>query len=274
MPTPHPNATRRRLTTGIAALVVGRSVAAPATATSGFTLFDGLGHRGKPNLQRLGLRPLQWVGNIWSGGHSHEQVDEPAVAQALRQLPRSTESIYLDIEDWPVLRQPAAVREASIAKLVRVADLTRQLRPDLKFGFYGLPPAITYWPLVAEAPGERADWVQTNQLLEPLAQRVDFIFPSLYTFYRDRKGWLTYADATLTAARRYGKPVYPFLWFQYHDSNRLLRDREIDAEAWVEELRFCRQRADGLVLWGGDQQGWSESAAWWQAVRTEFGLQS
>ena len=272
MPTRRPDRTRRRLTTGLAALIVGRSVAVTAGPAATFPLFDGLGHRGKPAMRRLGLKPLQWVGNIWHSGARHAEVDEAAVTQALNQLPPDTESYYLDIEDWPVLRQQPAVRAASISKLLRVADLARRLRPQAKFGFYGLPPAITYWPLVTDSPADYADWVQSNQLLGPLAERVDYIFPSLYTFYRDRKGWLTYADATLRAARQYGKPVYPFLWFNYHDSNRLLRDREIDPEAWTEELRFCRDHADGLVLWGGYQQGWSESAPWWQAVRKDFGL--
>jgi hypothetical protein len=237
-----------------------------------FELFDGLLHRGKPNLRRLGLRPLPWVGNIWRGGGPQDRLEEGGVRTALEQLSPGTDAFYFDIEAWPVLRQPADVRARNIRRLLEVADIARQQMPNAQFGFYGLPPAITYWPLVDERPAEYADWLECNRLLEPLAASVDFIFPSLYTFYRDRSGWIKYAEATLTAARQYGKPVYPFLWYEYHDSNPLLRGQELDSNAWIEELQFCRARAHGIVLWGGSESGWSERARWWQAVRAEFRL--
>jgi hypothetical protein len=266
-----PNRTRRLLTTSLAVLA-GAGIIEPAYSLAEFALFDGLGHRGKPNLQRLGLRPLAWVGNIWRDGISHDTVDEEGVRLALKHLPRGIEAFYLDIEAWPVLHVSPAIRDESIRKLLRVADLVRGHMPSAKFGFYGLPPAITYWPLVDNRPSEYAGWIEANRHMEPLAERVDYIFPSLYTFYVDRPGWLTYANATIKAARHYGKPVYPFLWYQYHDSNSLLRDHEIADDAWNEELRFCHAHADGLVLWGGSG-GWSESAAWWQSVRREFQIQ-
>jgi hypothetical protein len=245
----------------------------PPPGAKPFELFDGLLHRGKPGPRRLGLRPMTWVGNLWRSGKAGEELDEEGVRAALRQLPPDTDAFYLDIEAWPVLNQPAAARQRHVEQLLRVADLARATVPRAQFGFYGLPPAITYWPLVDPARVvEYADWVASNRLLEPLAERVDFILPSLYTFYRDREGWLKYADATLKAARTYRKPVYPFLWNEYHDSNFFLGGRQLDVDAWVEELRFCRAHADGIVLWGGSGEGWSNSAPWWQAVRSEFGL--
>jgi hypothetical protein len=272
------NCTRRSLIAALSLLAGARALgAASALPTSAvgskrFELFDGLGHRGKPDPRRLGLQPLAWVGNIWLGGKAQETLDEAGVRAALRQLPAGTDAFYLDIEAWPLLGQLGAVRERHVEQLLRVADLARENMPRAQFGFYGLPPVITYWPLVDGKRGEYTDWIACNRLLEPLAERVDFILPSLYTFYRDRGGWLKYAEATLAAARAYRKPVYPFLWYEYHDSNFLLRGQPVDIDAWIEELKFCRARADGIVFWGGDHRGWSDSAPWWQAVRTEFGL--
>lgn len=37
-----------------------------------------------------------------------------------------------------------------------------------------------------------------------LAEHVDFVAPSLYTFYRDRRGWKRHAKAYIKAARSYG----------------------------------------------------------------------
>jgi hypothetical protein len=271
MPTETLNRTRRRLAGGLAVLAV-RNARPDALSLPTFPLFDALGHRGKPNLLRAGLRPLTWVGNLWRTGIAHDGLDHEGVVLALKQLPRGTEAFYIDVETWPILRQPALVRERSIRQLLQVADLARAHVPGAKFGFYGLPPAITYWPLVGGRTAEYSDWIESNQRLEPLAERVDYIFPSLYTFYADRPGWLAYADATIKAARRFGKPVYPFLWFEYHDSNFSLRHHEVDLDAWTEELQFCHSNADGLVLWGGWESPWKERAAWWQSVRREFRL--
>ncbi|MEJ0005141.1 MAG: hypothetical protein WDM77_01800 [Steroidobacteraceae bacterium] len=269
MPAESHNRTRRWLTAGLTAFAACGTL---ADASASFAVFDGLANRGKPDLRKLGLVPLTWVGDIWRSGSAHEELDEDGIVLALRQLPRSTQSFYLDIEAWPVLRQAPEARDRNIQKLLQVADLAREQVPGAKFGFYGLPPAITYWPLVKDSPAEYADWTESNRLLEPLAERVDFIFPSLYTFYRDREGWLKYANATIDAARRFEKPVYPFIWYEYHDSNLLLRNREIDREAWAEQLRFCHTHADGVVLWGGYDRDWHESASWWQSVRNEFGV--
>ncbi|MDO9084545.1 MAG: hypothetical protein Q7U56_14825, partial [Humidesulfovibrio sp.] len=97
---------------------------------------------------------------------------------------------------------------------------------------------------------------------------VDIIFPSLYTFYDDPAGWKKYAIATIQEAKRYGKPVYPFLWYQYHDSNKLLGGKPIPAAIWRMQLETCLKYADGVVIWGGYKELWSEEAAWWQETKT------
>jgi hypothetical protein len=265
-------AVSRRRVAGALVAIAASGLFKSSAAAGRFKLFDALLHRGKPNLQRLGLEPLPMVWNFWSAGVPHDQVDEAAIARAIRDVPHGTEAFHLDIEDWPVLNVSPATRQQSIRKLTQVAQSVRRLSPRSQFGFYGLAPAITYWPLVDNRPAEYADWQESNRLLEPLAALTDFVLPSLYTFYTDRRGWLAYAEATIRESRRYGKPVYPFLWYSYHDSNPLLRGHDIDVDAWREELQFCRSKADGIVLWGGYQEGWSESAAWWQAIRSEFKL--
>jgi hypothetical protein len=165
-------------------------------------------------------------------------------------------------------------RISSINKLIHVAEIAKAKLPNSKFGFYGIPPGITYWPLVDHRPAEYSDWLSANEDMRALAGNVDILMPSLYTFYKDAKGWLTYAKATIDACKKFNKPIYPFLWFEYHDSNFLLRNHEIDVDFWKIQLQFCHENCDGLILWGGSQRNWSESAAWWQAVMDKFGLKS
>jgi hypothetical protein len=273
-----PNKRRRWLTAGLFAFI-GTGFFEAASSRGKFLLFDAMFYNGKPNLQRLGLQPLPAVEHIWRNDASRDHVEEDGIRKALGRLPPRSQTFFLDIENWPLLDTTPEVRRESVQRLMRVAEIVRGCMPAAKFGYYDLPPAGTYWPLVdpQNRASEHAEWVEANRELEPLAALVDFIFPSLYTFYDDRRGWLTYADETIKAARRYGKPVYPFLWSEYHDSNAQMRDHTIDQDAWKEELKFCHAHADGIVLWGGysgsgHRLGWSESAEWWQAVRREFNL--
>jgi len=92
---------------------------------------------------------------------------------------------------------------------------------------------------------------------------VEVIFPSLYTFYNDQKSWDIYAKGMIEEARRYNKPVYVFLWPEFHVSNRILKGKEIPAKFWRHQLELCRGLADGIVIWGGWQERWKEDAPWW-----------
>lgn len=249
------------------------SASAAATGAPQFRVFDALLHRGKPDLRHRGLAPVAAVAHIWRPGESRTVVDEGAIVLALEQVPRDISTIFLDIEDWPLFQVSSAERAANISNLMLVAELVRRELPRVQFGFYGFPPIGAYWPIIRRDVSYQA-WLDTNRALAPVARMVDCLFPSLYTFYSDRSGWLDFANAQIDEARRYDKPVYPFLWFQYFDGNLLLRGREVATEAWEEELRLCRARADGLVLWGGWEQQWSEDADWWRTAQRVLQLTS
>lgn len=271
---------RRQVSCGLACLtIVGGSLAAadPAEASfrapSGsrakdsptFTVFDGLLYEPMPDLRPLGMPKLLGTGNVWRLGFPRDLVDPPAVAEAAQFLRRYTRTYYLDIENWlPPDDAPDGVTEADVAKFMEVARIARAAVPDGKFGFYGILPKRTYWPFVLKRAAIIDAWRHMNDVSAPLAALVDYLFPSLYTFYDDPAGWETAARPILNEARRYGKPVYPFLWPEFHNSNRLLAGKEIPRAFWRRELEFCREHADGLVLWGGAGERWDERAGWWQ----------
>jgi hypothetical protein len=235
--------------------------AEPATRAE-FVVFDGLLHSDKPNLRRLGMIELRGSGNLWRPGTSRDAVDERGVRSAARWLATLGPNYYLDIEHWPVVHVPEATIEASIAKLIRVSDIARATTPDRNFGFYGLLPHAAYWAIVLRDEKAIAAWRRSNEISRPLASRVDFVLPSLYTFYEDREGWVRAAREVLTAARQYGKPVYPFLWPEYHDSTKLA-GQPLPRDYWRMQLELCRQYADGVVIWGGYRQRWDDKAPWW-----------
>jgi hypothetical protein len=261
---------RRKLLAALLASATLPSVTA-ASAKPQFRIFDGLAHRGKPDLTKYGIEPITPVAHIWRANNSHDTVDELGLALALNRLPTATATIFLDIEVWPLDPADPSVLRASLAKMTTVAQAVRHISPQMKFGFYGAPPIRVYWPILKHDTSYQ-QWLSADRTMSPLAMSVDYIFPSLYTFYADPKGWLLFAEAQLQEARQYRKPVYPFLWYQYHDSNRFLRGHEIAADAWEQELRFCRDEADGVVLWGGTGEDWNEGAVWWQKTRQVFNL--
>jgi len=236
-----------------------------AVAVRPFPVFDGLLYLGKPDLRPQGLVPIVWIGDLWGPGVSKETVDEVRVRSEFERIRNSGGLYYLDIENWPVLSVSGTTRRQNIEKLTRVIDLARHAAPHAQLGFYGILPGITYWPLFRH-DAEYRDWLDGNRALDPLAGHVDAIFPSLYTYYDDLEGWKNYARQTLSEARRYGKPVYVFLWPQFHDSNPDLRGKELPRAFWRSELDLCAQMADGIVLWGGWQGQWDERASWWQEV--------
>jgi hypothetical protein len=99
--------------------------------------------------------------------------------------------------------------------------------------------------------------------MRSLADHCDVILPSLYTFYEDQNGWEINAVDQIREARQYGKPVYVYLWPQFHDSSHRAF-QYIEKEYWRRQLELCRREADGVVIWGGNQQTWDENALWWQ----------
>jgi len=252
---------------GMAAILLACSIlglqSAIAQTSKPFIVFDGLLFSGKPDNRMRGLVPITWVGDIWRPGVSMDTVDEAQIRAVFEHKLDKRGFYYLDIENWPLLSVSPVVRERNIAKLTQVIQLARNALPNAHLGYYGIMPGITYWPLLRHDDAYD-EWQKVNRELVPLSRSVDAVFPSLYTFYDDMGGWKIYARQTLAEAHRYGKPVYVFLWPQFHDSNPELRGRYLPRAFWRMELDLCAELADGVVLWGGWQAPWEEHAAWWQ----------
>lgn len=266
-----PGITRRDLLRAMATCALG-PLGDIALAASRFQVFDALLYIGKGDLSRYGIQSLPTLYNLWRPGFSRDAIDHTAMRTAVEALPDWTSLYFIDIENWPLVHVSTTVRDSSIGKFLEVARIARSTRPRARFGFYNVVPVGTYWAILMQQSKEYPEWLQVNRALDPLAAMVDVIFPSLYTFYDEPDGWMTVARGILAEARRYGKPVYPFLWPEFHDSNKQLAGQTIPADFWATQLRFCQENADGVVLWGGYQQQWDDNAAWWQTTRETLRL--
>ena len=240
-----------------------------------FVVFDGTLYAKKPDLSKHGIKPIAIVDRgIWPANAGKDATPDPVLVKGVIQKIENTKTpVVLDFESYPLTGSDEVVSN-SLSKLTSIIDAFKASAPDRKFGFYEILPIRDYWRAV-EGPGKPKyiQWQKENDRLRVLDQKVDALFPSLYTFYDDKAGWIKYATAQICEARRLSrKPVYVFLWPEYHDSNRKLGGTPIDPEFWRIQLDTARKLADGMVIWGGydfakkHAADWDENAGWWRST--------
>jgi len=197
-----------------------------------------------------------------------QQVVESTVRRRVA-VDKSPPLLIIDLEHWPNVGNDAVVSD-SVSKYVTLAQWTRNSAGGSAVGYYGVPPLRDYWRAIKE-PGSShyREWQAENDRFADLVAAVDVLAPSLYTFYDDVEGWQRYAAANIRESRRLagGKPVYPFIWPQYHDSNRQLGGQYLPATFWLQQLQTLAASADGAIIWAGPGW-WDERSSWWIATRS------
>jgi len=258
-------------------ILLARVLTVPADAASScFKVFDATLYSDKPDLAALGIQhltlvePMRW----WKGAATTDDALREATKQNTVPLLQTQEPVVIDLELPLAGNSPAA--QQNVARYLNTIDWMRAAGYNKPLSFYASLPLRDYWRAL-QGPGKapyRA-WQEENDKLAPIVAKVDALYPSLYTFYPKQDEWVTYAKANIAEARRIGRgrPVYPFLWPQYHDSAKALAHHEIEPDYWLRQLRTMRENADGLVIWGGydfdnrKRAPWREDAAWWRATR-------
>jgi hypothetical protein len=238
-----------------------------------FAVYDGTSFLHKPNLESYGFKPIHivYAGEFWDPGENREALPrELRLALLAKQAAEEFSPTVLDIEHWPLRQVSNEEVGASLEKYVAVLAGFRKAAPKAKLGYYGMAPIRDYWRAI-QGPGspEYRQWQAENDKLQPLADQVDILFPSIYTFYTDQKGWENYAVAQIREARRLarGKPVYAFLWPNYHESNKVMGGTALPEEFWRFQLEIMRRHADGVVVWDGARTPWSDANPWWKVTQ-------
>lgn len=256
----------------------GADPASAAAVQRPFIVFDATLYKDKPSFAgHPGFRPItviyEWP--LFLNDQSPTAMPpEQRVRSIAKKFGESSESAVLDIERWPLKGDPQTVK-TSVSKLLTVLSWIKAEAQNLKIGTYGTVPLPDYWRAIrGQGDKEYQAWQRDNDRLEELLPHMDALYPSIYTFYPDRKGWVTYAVAQIREARRKanGKPVYAFLWPQYHDQGQGVHAQlPIESDFWELQLNTMLTEADGIVIWGGwGEHGpdpWNEEAPWWQATK-------
>lgn len=234
------------------------------TAKETFTIFDATLYQGKPDLSRYGLTPLRiiYAQELWNKGESRDEPNKEKIIEVAKSL-QPNSIVCVDIEHWHAVGSPEN-KQRVIAKYKLVMNLIKKHNPTVKVGYYGMLPVRDYWRAIGERGEEQYnEWVRQNDELRSIADSVDVVFPSLYTLYDDPQKWELYAVNNLKEAKKYNKPIYPFLWPMYHDGNSRLRGQYIPTDFWRRQLETVQTYADGIVIWGGYKEQWSDNALWW-----------
>jgi hypothetical protein len=245
---------------------------------SRFQAFDATLYTHKPDFSVYGIKPI----NLIYGQFLYEngKVDPKALPgqKFIRQLAeeayKKNQLVVLELEMWPLKGADEDVTK-SVQNIIQVLKWFRESRPELQIGLYNVLPIADYWrSITRQGSNEYKEWQRDNERMRPIAEYVDLAFPDIYTHYPDRHGWVQYATENIREAKRYGKPIYVFLWPQYHGgSNKILAHRYVSADYWKLQLETVHAQADGVVIWGGwdfdanRPEPWNENADWWTATK-------
>ena len=270
-PLSHMKTSLRRLVLAAAVSLSAAALIGPSAQAADFVARDATRFAENPDLSPYGLKDIivAYESSLWPAGASKTLPDLNHIAKVyIPKIKRKNpDVVVIDIEAWPFKSTMTAEQiTANINKFKSVIAVFRRDMPNVKIGFYLIMPERNWLAPCGDpkkVASRTSSWHQRNMKLQPLADAVDIIFPSLYTFYEDAKSvacWPTYAKANIAEARTYGKPVWAFLWPKYHTTGNW-----IPATQWRTELETVYANADGFAIWtmasAGDK--WSWTAPWW-----------
>jgi hypothetical protein len=217
-------------------------------------VFNALLFTGQPDLTQYGLVPIKLIGTSYLFPSGTDKLLVPTDDQVRMALTGRQDLLALNAEHWQ-----------DTASYVDLLKKAHRLFPQFRIGYYAVVPKRDYWRAIRGAGDPKyREWQAVNDSLKPIAMQADVTFPSLYTFYADQGGWVKYAIANVSEAKRYNKSVYPFIWPYYHDSNTALKGQLISADYWRLQLETLKSLAvDGIVIWGGYKLPWDDQAPWW-----------
>lgn len=232
----------------------------PCARRAGFTVYDNTAYTDVDLEQVCAVKSTViyegWVSAL-SGQRAPDQAKgelaippQAAYEDLIRRYAQNPGPIVLDFETLYLTGKPD-VAQRHFVKLETLLNWAHAAAPGKVIGFYGV--------LGNTSP-------QYYALARQLARAEDAFFPTLYTHSDDRQKWqqtLT-KDAAEAKAIDAAKPVYPYLWPQYHDGTPKGL-QYLPADYWSFELDAAHRLCPGVVIWSG--KGPSTDKSWLAATR-------
>lgn len=242
------------------------------------------GYTNTPDFVEMGFSPIEVVyeQDFYSSHRKikdRAEINEKYLAKVEDRLSNLTKKyVVLDIEQWLVgwEKKDQQSRQVIVNRYVETISRIKKQVKAKEVGYFRVVPAWIN-------PKKNAKSIQRaldleNRLRKPIADEVDIIYPSLYTYHSDPEKWKKWAFRTLNEAKKIapGKKIIPFLMPRFHPSSKRIinHERKIPADYWRMQLDFVFEYADGVVIWDGARGGrgnWKEDAIWWQEVKSAIG---
>jgi hypothetical protein len=230
-----------------------------------FVLFDTLAYKARPSLEPFGIRlaDVIYEDRFFGAGVDHRRtLPAPQTIRRLGQeYGQNNRLTILDVEAWGTLPQGEMIE-----RYIFLISQFRASYGDGLLGHYGLIPSWGYKAILkGRDSAEYRQWLSQNDRLYALIDLVDVFCPSLYTYTPKREDWVLFARGTVAECRRLSpsKPVYPFIWPDYHAFAGSLSETPLDREYWRLQLETLNAVADGAIIWGGYKKFWDPEAEWW-----------
>lgn len=268
------------------------------SGASEFRIFNAMLYANMPS---IGTRaPVVYESAFYPNGQQNadETPTDPGIAHAVSDARDQQGAPWfadpaltvIDIERWSVW--PFVEGPDHDVSIGRYANAAQRFRASLgtPICLYAIAPeaGIVFANWAITKPEIRAGWTAASDMTQRLLlPHVDALCPQLYAFYgsadpleeaKQIAEWKGFARETIREARRIGagKPVYPFVWPQFHTGGSFADYPFVPAHYWRAQLEAIRDEADGLILWGGwnmannQQMPWDPSAAWVQVLYDVF----
>ncbi len=240
-----------------------------------FRIFNALIYKNLPDVSDLCIEPINvmYAWEFFPRGYKKTDFELPKPEHLKKAIAKTKEKnliTVIDIEHWPIRKASADIQSTSMNNYLAVIKKFKESLPNQIIGYYGIVPTIDFSRAKSLRNGwNYMSWVAENDNILPIANVVDALFPSLYTITPNRKNWLDRAKAHIEESHRLapGKPVYPFIWPNYHpQGGKYPKGAEIPSDYWKLQLTFLQANVDGLVLWGGNRQFFKDDMQWWREV--------
>lgn len=242
---------------------------------SSFKIWDSiLGYPGRPDSLGSNIRKDIVISSDFFSGYDWANgilttPEETKTRAWANQAALNNQILIINIEAWEidVRYYPEVEVQSTIDKFSQIIDWAKSAEPNLKLGIYSYVPIRAFWPSFPNEPGYN-EWVAANERLSTLANKVDYFFPSLYTFYANQNAWWeTYAKSNIDIVKKYNKPIYPFIMPRYHESaTGGIASQLMSQSEFLFQLDTLKKYADGIVLWDGGSETWSDTLPWYQAL--------
>jgi hypothetical protein len=191
------------------------------------------------------------------------KIDSVSLVQAIKKyFPKknATGLGLLDLEDenYEALKTNAGKTvsfDKALVEMIRLVRIAKNERPNVLWSVYNIP-FTTYYD-------KNEDWAKQGVRLKPLFEIVDIFTPALYDYYPDTTSFANdsaYVTDNLKIAlaegRKYKKPVMPYIWHRWHDSNAINGLKLINQDEFkkhintIFNIKFQNNRIAGLIWFG------------------------